>query len=150
MVVFWGTPFNPLYCPSKEERKAERNFMLSPLRSTSLNLGLSPLLCNIFPPVFSGQCHWGKKTTTNRNLEAHTKQGNICKSSFLVFFSWAPLIDSVRLYFQFRPENTSNSSLASRIKNSFMVLPSKKLLKLVFILSDPLPCTKKGKTSFSN
>lgn len=82
------------------------------------------------------------------NLEAHSKQENIHKCSFLVFFSWASLIDSVRLYFQFRPDNTPNSSLASRVKNSFTVLTSKKLIKLVFILPGPLPCTKKARQVF--
>ena len=93
----WGI-IGPTTLPStREEGKAKRSFLLPPLWSMVLHLGLSLSFCSILIPVSPGQPAPLKTK--------HQKHGDIYKCSLLVFFGWAALTDSVRPYFQFRQDN---------------------------------------------
>lgn len=142
MTICLRTPFSPqptIPFP-REEGKAKRCFLLPPLRSTSLYLGFSPSFCSIFPSTFQPAAP--KKSEILR----HT----VNRWIFTIAALWSSLggqvIESVRPYFLFRPNNTPISSI---VKNSSIVLTSKKFLKLGFPLSGTLPY-KKHKRVFSN
>lgn len=129
MAICLRTLFSPLY-PSQGRKEKQRDICS--------DLSPSPSFCSIFLPVPPAST-WKKI----RNLDAHTKQVDISSCSSVVLSGWAQLIDSIRPYFQFGPNNTPISSI---VKNSPMVLTSKRL----FILGSPLSDTlayKKTKTT---